>query len=72
MEPAVKKAKTTTSRPKKAGKDTGTCSLTKKEIGDRAKNSLALQKWYVYSIVNGDDVKHSYRVTVIFPECVSG
>jgi hypothetical protein len=44
MEPTVKKAKAMTSRPKKAGKETGTCSLTKKEIGDRVKNSLALQK----------------------------
>jgi len=33
-----------TSKAKKAAKDIGTCSLNKKQIGDRVKDSLALQK----------------------------
>ncbi|KAK3718717.1 hypothetical protein LTR37_004936 [Vermiconidia calcicola] len=41
----AKKARTTTAKSKKASKDVGACSLTKKEIGDRVKSSLALEKY---------------------------
>ncbi|KAF2097017.1 hypothetical protein NA57DRAFT_77268 [Rhizodiscina lignyota] len=44
----VKKARSATSKPKaKAKKDLGTCSLTKKEIGDRVKEALTLQKYHI-------------------------
>jgi hypothetical protein len=38
------KAFTVLLEAKKAAKEIGTCSLNKKEIGDRVKNSLALEK----------------------------
>ena len=46
----VKKARKP-SKPKKAGKDIGTCSLTKKDIGDNVKSALRIEK-YVRAIVS--------------------
>ena len=40
----TKKARTT-AKPKKAVKNVGTCSMDKKEIGDRVKAALALNKY---------------------------
>ena len=42
------------SKPKKAGKDIGTCSLTKKDIGDYVKSASKLEKyvrWIVSSAI---------------------
>ncbi|KAF2670265.1 hypothetical protein BT63DRAFT_424209 [Microthyrium microscopicum] len=44
--PAVKKARAAP-KSKKAAKDIGTCSYTKKDIGDRVKASLALEKYHI-------------------------
>lgn len=43
----MKKARTTAPKPKKSAKEVGTCSLNKKEIGDRVKAALALEKYHI-------------------------
>ena len=58
----TKKARTT-SKPKKALKDVGTCSMDKKQIGDCVRAALALNKY----ALNRTVINASYIVLLSNP-----